>query len=70
MYHYIIAPARDSIRSRGIHSPLHGPNSRCASLLPVTLLFPFFPIVLHVHYVTVPICPIIPCFYCRRSHCT
>jgi len=44
MYRYIITPARDSIRSHGIHSLLCGPNSRYASLLPVTLLFRSFPL--------------------------
>jgi len=48
MYHYIIAPARDSICSRGTHSPLRGPNSRYASLLPVMSLFRSFPLSLHV----------------------
>jgi len=54
-YCYIIAPACDSNCSRSIHSPLHGPNSQCASLLPVTLLFRSFPLSLHMHYVIVPI---------------
>jgi len=62
MYCYIIAPARYSIRSRsihsllrGIHSPLRGPNSRCASLFPVMSLFRSFPLSLHV--------PLCHCFH-------
>jgi len=48
MYCYIITLARDSNHSRGIYSPLRGPNSQYASLLPVTLLFHSFPLSLHV----------------------
>jgi len=44
MYHYIIAPACNSICSHGIHSPLRGPNSQYASLLSVMLLFCSFPL--------------------------
>jgi len=47
-YRYIITPARDSICSHGIHSPLRGPNSWCTSLLSVMSLFCFFPLSLHV----------------------
>ena len=56
MYCYVIAPARDSNRSHGIHSPLRRPNSQCTSLLPIMLLFCSFSLSLHMHYVIVPIC--------------
>ena len=55
MYRYIIAPARDSICSRGTHSPLRGPNSRCASLLPIMSLFHSSHCHYMFHYITIPI---------------
>ena len=54
-YCYIIATAHDSNHSHGIHSPLNGPNSQYASLVPVTLLFRSIPIV-------------ITCSLCHCSH--
>jgi len=61
-YRYIIAPARDSNRSRGIHSPLRGPNFRYAYLLPVTLLFRSFPLLF-----TCPIVSLFPSFPLSRA---
>jgi len=61
-YRYIIAPARDSNRSHGIHSPLRGPNFRYAYLLPVTLLFRSFPLSF-----TCPIMSLFPSFPLSRA---
>jgi len=46
MYHYIIAPACNSNRSCGIHSPLRGPISRYAFPASRYVIVPFFPIVI------------------------
>ena len=61
-YRYIIAPARDSNCSRSIQSPLRGPISQYTSLLPVMLLFPFFPIV-----ITCSIMSLFPSFPLSRA---
>ena len=46
MYRYIIAPAHDSNRSHGIHSPLRGPISRYTLPASRYVIVPFFPIVI------------------------